>query len=666
MERKRIGGYELEQELGRGANGAVYRARSLANPTQQVALKVLFASSGAGTEMGRFRREVTALAELRHKNVVQLVDSGIEQGLTWLAMTLVRGDTLRELIRKQGALPNETAARVALGIAAGLEHAHGLGILHRDLKPHNVLIDPAGEPVLTDFGLARLGGGTNDRLTQTGEVLGTGPYLSPEQANGSHVDERADIYAAGATLFQMLTGQPPFKAPSHVNLVVKVLSSPPPQPSSMNPLVAAELEEICLRCLEKDPGDRYASAAELKADLERYLGGGEGEGGGVPAGLLVAGVVAVVLVAGATLAALEALAPTPDLAEATPSPSPAASVAPRPSLQPSPLASPSHSASPRPAESARPAPAASPASFGAAWKRDLASDPPSPRGGAGVATDTHRDTILVFGGISRALAYGEKLLGDTWLRRSGVWQHLAVPGPPARRSPASAYDARRREVVLFGGAGERAYLGDTWVWDGDRWSPRFGAGPSPRSHHAMAYDAKRGEVVLFGGRQRGLLNDTWVWDGQEWTERKPTTKPSVRRNFGMAYDPRREVVVLFGGMFERGLLTNETWEWDGERWTQRQLDPSPSARRIPGAMVYDPRLQACVVFGGKDQGGELVADTWAYDGERWRELPSEGGGPTGRHWVQLAWDSVDQQLILFGGQVMRSDGEVSIAEQWLR
>ncbi|HBP23533.1 MAG TPA: serine/threonine protein kinase, partial [Planctomycetes bacterium] len=151
MERKRIGGYELEQELGRGANGAVYRARSLANPTQQVALKVLFASSGAGTEMGRFRREVTALAELRHKNVVQLVDSGIEQGLTWLAMTLVRGDTLRELIRKQGALPNETAARVALGIAAGLEHAHGLGILHRDLKPHNVLIDPAGEPVLTDF-----------------------------------------------------------------------------------------------------------------------------------------------------------------------------------------------------------------------------------------------------------------------------------------------------------------------------------------------------------------------------------------------------------------------------------------------------------------------------------------------------------------------------------
>ncbi|MBL4847938.1 MAG: serine/threonine protein kinase [Planctomycetes bacterium] len=255
---RRLGPYEAVEELGRGANGAVYRALDLRDPARQVALKVLFASSTEGIEFGRFRREVLALAELNHPNVVRLIDSGVEEGVTWLAMTLIHGESLRELLRRQGALPNELAARLALGISAGLEHAHGLGILHRDLKPRNVLVDPAGEAVLTDFGLARLSA-QNDRLTQTGEVLGTGAYLAPEQADGQRVDERADVYALGATLYQMLSGQPPFAAPTWLNLVVKVLSEVPPAPSTINPQVASGLEAICLRCLAT-PGSGTVAA----------------------------------------------------------------------------------------------------------------------------------------------------------------------------------------------------------------------------------------------------------------------------------------------------------------------------------------------------------------------------------------------------------------------
>lgn len=172
--------------------------------------------------------------------------------------------------------------------------------------------------------------------------------------------------------------------------------------------------------------------------------------------------------------------------------------------------------------------------------------------------------------------------------------------------------------------------------------------------------------MLFGGWDpgRGYLGDTWTWDGAVWT-RRSTSGPGPRRNHALAADPRRAVLVLYGGM-RRGGLLDETWEWDGDGWDRREPASTPGPRRVPGGMVYDPRLGACVLFGGKDDRKELRGDTWAYDGKDWRRLADPEGAPLPRHWVQLAWDADRQCLLLFGGQVLQGGQEVTLAEQWAR
>jgi len=267
----RLGGYQLVAELGRGGMGRVYRARQL-SLGREVALKVLLGDAVATPrQRERFRLEAGAVARLSHPHVVRIHDFGEAQGVAYLAMDLVPGGSLADRLAKGPLRPREAAAVVAK-VARALHYAHEQMVLHRDLKPTNVLIDGAGEPVVGDFGLAKLVDAVEAGPTKTGQVLGTPGYMAPEQLGAGGVcDWRADVFGLGATLYALLTGGPPFVGESIVSLVEAMTSRPPPSPSAQAPSVEGDLDTICLRCLEPDPADRYPTARALAEDLERYL-----------------------------------------------------------------------------------------------------------------------------------------------------------------------------------------------------------------------------------------------------------------------------------------------------------------------------------------------------------------------------------------------------------
>jgi serine/threonine protein kinase len=266
----RVGPFEVVRELGRGAVGVVYEARRADG--RRVALKVLQPGGEGDDRVERFLVEARATARLRHPSIVSVEESGQDGGRFWLAMELVSGETLQARIARQGPLDEREAATVALALAQALDHAHGRSVLHRDVKPHNVLVAADDRPRLVDFGIAKLvGDGT---LTGTGAMLGTPGYMPPEQVERrGAIDGRADVYALGATLFHMLTGRPPFGGATLAQVVMAVLKAPPPTPSALRAGLSPALDAIVLACLAKDRDRRYASAAALAADLEAYLAG---------------------------------------------------------------------------------------------------------------------------------------------------------------------------------------------------------------------------------------------------------------------------------------------------------------------------------------------------------------------------------------------------------
>ena len=270
----RIGPYELRGELARGGMGAVYRAFH-PGLKRLVALKVLLAGRGAGeNERARFRREAEAAARLQHPGIVAIHDVGEADGLPYLVMDLVEGQGLDKRLRDEGPLPPREAARLARDLALALGYAHTRAVLHRDMKPQNVLLDREGRPRITDFGLAK-DLELDDGLTKTGVVMGTPAYMPPEQARGQAeaIDRRADVYALGATLYEMLTGRPPFRGPTMIHVIHKVLKEEPVPPRRLRREVDRDLETICLRCLEKEPERRYGTAQALAEDLGRWLDG---------------------------------------------------------------------------------------------------------------------------------------------------------------------------------------------------------------------------------------------------------------------------------------------------------------------------------------------------------------------------------------------------------
>ncbi|MHC5079653.1 MAG: protein kinase domain-containing protein [Planctomycetota bacterium] len=272
--RKTLGPYQILEEIGRGGMGVVYKAYH-PQLKRTVALKVLIAGEDASEEaIKRFHREAEAVAKLgHHPNIVPVHDIGKEGKQHYFAMHFVEGKPLDRMI-DDGEIPPKLAASIAKRVANGLAHAHSHGILHRDIKPANILVDQAGEPQITDFGLAK-DVDSRSKLTYSGATIGTPQYMPPEQAAGrlKEIDERSDVYSLGATLYEMLALEPPFTGDTVIEVIQKVQLADPVSPCRKNPIVGKDLATICLKCLEKEPGRRYATAEAASRDLASYLEG---------------------------------------------------------------------------------------------------------------------------------------------------------------------------------------------------------------------------------------------------------------------------------------------------------------------------------------------------------------------------------------------------------
>ncbi|MCZ6514751.1 MAG: serine/threonine-protein kinase, partial [Acidobacteria bacterium] len=276
---KTLGHYRVEEKLGAGGMGVVYRAHD-EQLDRDVALKVLPADTLADeSARKRFRREALALAKLTHPNIAVVHEFATQEGTDFLVMEHISGETLSKKLT-QDALSEDEVVRLGIQIASALEEAHEQGVVHWDLKPGNVMVTPKEQAKVLDFGLAKLlrpvdetaGGET---LTESHAVMGTLPYMAPEQVEGKTVDARTDIYALGAILYEMATRQRPFPMVERLPLTVAILHRAPQAPREVNRNVSPELEHIILKCLAKDPKGRYPSASELREELQ-LLGSGIG------------------------------------------------------------------------------------------------------------------------------------------------------------------------------------------------------------------------------------------------------------------------------------------------------------------------------------------------------------------------------------------------------
>jgi hypothetical protein len=267
-----FGDYEILGEVGRGGMGVVYRAWE---PALQrfVAIKMLLPGAVADeAELRRFKSEAEATARLQHPHIVAVHRAGEHDGRHYFSMEFIGGPSLAQRLT-DGPLPGRAAARYVAVVARALHHAHQHGILHRDMKPGNVLLDANDDPHVTDFGLAKQLRADAGQ-TKTGAVVGTPGSMSPEQAAGSRsLSPACDVYGLGALLYELLTARPPFKAETTLDTLLQVLETEPAPPRLLNPRIERDLETICLKCLRKDPRARYPSALALAEDLERYLQG---------------------------------------------------------------------------------------------------------------------------------------------------------------------------------------------------------------------------------------------------------------------------------------------------------------------------------------------------------------------------------------------------------
>ncbi len=270
---KTLGRYRLVERLGRGGMAEVYKGYQ-PSMDRYVAIKLMHAYLAEDEDfVGRFRREAKAIAALRHPHIVQAYDFDIEDDVYYMVQEFVGGGTLKDRLRaaneQQERLPIQETVRIMRALCDAIDYAHTQGCIHRDIKPDNIMFDADGRPVLTDFGISSIIGGT--RFTATGAMIGTPAYMSPEQGKGDSNDQRSDIYSLGVVLYEMLTGQVPFDADTPFAVVLKHVNEALPMPTSLNPSLDPAVERVILRALAKDPEDRYQTAGELADDLEQAV-----------------------------------------------------------------------------------------------------------------------------------------------------------------------------------------------------------------------------------------------------------------------------------------------------------------------------------------------------------------------------------------------------------
>jgi eukaryotic-like serine/threonine-protein kinase len=264
------GRYRILRKLGSGGMANVYLAED-EDLGRRVAIKILserYANDESFNE--RFRREAKSAASLSHPNIVSIYDRGEADGIPYIAMEVIEGRSLKELILTRGPLPLATAIDYTHQILDALRFAHRNGIIHRDIKPHNILLGAENRAKVTDFGIARAGA---SQMTEVGSIMGTAQYLSPEQARGAPVTAASDLYSVGIVLYEMLTGQVPFSGDSAIEIAMKHLNETPRPPSSLRPELTPELDQVVLRALAKNPEDRYQASEEFSADLDRVEAG---------------------------------------------------------------------------------------------------------------------------------------------------------------------------------------------------------------------------------------------------------------------------------------------------------------------------------------------------------------------------------------------------------
>lgn len=263
---------ELIREIGRGGMGVVYLARHVESGRLVAVKRMLGGDNARPEDLARFRQESRALARLVHPNILGLLHFGTHEGELYLVLPFVEGKTLAQRLAT-GPLPDTEAARILVDVARAVQHAHENDVLHRDLKPSNILIDGQGRPIVSDFGLAKVSrAGNSLDLTPSGAALGTPGYMAPEQARGV-VGPSADVYGLGAILYHALTGRPPFQAATPLDTLLLVLEQEPVPPRILNPRVSPDLEMVTLKCLQKDPSQRYLTAGLLADDLQAFLNG---------------------------------------------------------------------------------------------------------------------------------------------------------------------------------------------------------------------------------------------------------------------------------------------------------------------------------------------------------------------------------------------------------
>jgi serine/threonine-protein kinase len=264
------GRYRIVRKLGSGGMAEVYLAED-EELGRKVALKMLDERHARDEQfVERFKREARNAAGLSHPHIVRIYDRGQAQGTYYIAMEYLDGPTLKELLVRKGPTPPLTAIKFAREILSALSEAHKHEIVHRDIKPHNVIVSPDWNVKVTDFGIARSGA---SQMTEAGSIVGTAQYLSPEQARGKPVDQRSDLYSLGIVLYEMLTGRVPFTGDAAVEIAMKHLSAIPEPPSKLRPEISHDLDAVVMRALAKDPADRYSSAEEMDADLARVARG---------------------------------------------------------------------------------------------------------------------------------------------------------------------------------------------------------------------------------------------------------------------------------------------------------------------------------------------------------------------------------------------------------